>query len=89
MGILTNVIGYAAAVVGTLLMLPQVVKSWRTKSVEDLSLGMTVLYFINCLLWLVYALLIFSLPMIVANAAGLVVSVVQVVLKLKYRQKSV
>jgi len=89
MEILTNVIGYTAAVVGTLLMLPQVVKSWRTKRVEDLSLGMTVLYFLNCLLWLLYGLLITALPMIVANATALVVSIVQVVLKLKYRQKSV
>jgi len=89
MEILTNLVGYTAAAVGTLLMLPQVVKSWRTKRVEDLSLGMTVLYFLNCLLWLLYGLLITALPMIVANATALVVSIVQVVLKLKYRQKSV
>ena len=86
---LANLVGYTAAVVGTFLMLPQVVKSWRTKRVEDLSLGMTVLYFFNCLLWLIYGLLITAFPMIVANAAALVVSIVQVVLKLKYRQKAV
>jgi MtN3 and saliva related transmembrane protein len=88
MEILTNVIGYTAAVVGTLLMLPQVVKSWRTKRVEDLSLGMTVLYFFNCLLWLLYGLLITALPMIVANATALVVSILQAILKLQYGRKS-
>jgi MtN3 and saliva related transmembrane protein len=86
---LANLIGYTAAVVGIFLMLPQVVKSWRTRRVEDLSLGMTILYFFNCLLWLIYGLLITAVPMIVANAAALVVSIIQVVLKLKYGQKSV
>jgi MtN3 and saliva related transmembrane protein len=88
MGTLANVVGYAAAVVGTFLMLPQVIKSWRTKRVEDLSLGMTVLYFFNCLLWLIYALLITAVPMIVANSAGLVISIIQVALKLEYRQNA-
>jgi MtN3 and saliva related transmembrane protein len=85
---LTNLIGYSAAAVGTLLMLPQVVKSRRTIRMEDLSLGMTILYLLNCFLWLLYGLLISSFPMIVANSAGLVISIVQVVLKLKHRQKS-
>ncbi|MGA9365526.1 MAG: SemiSWEET family transporter [Bacteroidota bacterium] len=86
---LANLVGYTAAVVGTFLMLPQVVKSWRTKRVEDLSLGMTILYFLNCLLWLIYGLLITAVPMIVANSTGLVISIIQVALKLKYRQKAV
>ena len=86
---LANLIGYTAAVVGIFLMLPQVVKSWRTKRVEDLSLGMTILYFLNCFLWLLYGLLISSFPMIVANSAALVISIIQVVLKVKYAQKPV
>lgn len=88
MQIFTNVIGYIAVVVGTSLMLPQVVKLWRTKRAADLSLGMTVLYFFNCSLWLIYGLLISATPMIVANGIGLVISVVQVTLKLKYGRGS-
>ena len=85
---LANLVGYSAAVVGTFLMLPQVLKSWRTKRVEDLSFGMTVLYFFNCLLWLIYAILITAVPMIVANSAGLIISIIQVGLKLKYRERA-
>jgi MtN3 and saliva related transmembrane protein len=81
---ITTVIGYAATAVGTVLMLPQVIRSWRTHRVDDLSLAMVLLYLGNCALWLVYGLLINAGPVIVANGAGLVIGVVQLVLKLRY-----
>jgi MtN3 and saliva related transmembrane protein len=84
-----NVVGYGAAVVGTFLMLPQVVKSWRSKRVEDLSLGMTILYFFNCLLWLIYGILLTAAPMIIANSAGLAISIILVGLKLRHGEKPV
>ena len=84
---IVNIIGYAATVVGTCLMLPQVIKSWRTKKVKDISLLMLVFYFFNCLLWGIYGVLIWAMPVIVANAIGFLVSIVQLVLKLKFGKK--
>ncbi|PYU77096.1 MAG: hypothetical protein DMG49_00260 [Acidobacteria bacterium] len=69
---LTLLIGYAAVAVGTTFMLPQILKSWKTKRVDDLSLASVTLYFANS---------------IVANARALVISICQVFLKLKYRVK--
>jgi MtN3 and saliva related transmembrane protein len=83
--VITNIIGYAAVVVGTSLMLPQVVKSFRTKKMGDVSLGTVALYFFNCLLWLIYSWLIQAWPPVVANAIGLAVSVVQIRLKMLYK----
>ena len=82
---LADVVGYAAMIVGTGLMLPQIVKSLQTKRVEDLSLGMVWLYFFSCLLWFTYGILIRASPVVIANGIGLVISVVQVFLRLKYR----
>lgn len=82
--IFTNIVGYTAAVIGTLLMLPQVIKSWRSKKVEDLSFSTVILYFLNCALWLIYGLLIFAYPVIVANGIALVISIIQIFLKIKY-----
>lgn len=84
--IFTNIIGYTAVVVGTSLMLPQVWKAWKTKRVEDLSMGMVILYFFNCLLWLLYGLLLAASPLILANSIALIISIAQVILKLKYRK---
>ena len=82
---LVDVVGYTATIVGTGLMLPQVMKSLQTKKVGDLSLGMVWLYFFNCLLWFAYGILIRAFPVIIANGIGLVISVAQIFLKLKYR----
>ena len=81
----TFLIGYAAVAVGTTFMLPQVVKSWKTKRVDDLSLASVTLYFANSILWLTYGLLIAAWPVAIANALALVISILQVFLKLKYR----
>lgn len=82
---LVDIVGYVAVIVGTCVMLPQIVKSLQTKRVEDLSLGMVWLYFFNCLLWLTYGILIRAPPVVIANSIGLIISVAQVFVRLKYR----
>lgn len=84
---LTSAVGYTAAAIGTFLMLPQVVKSWKTKKVGDLSMGTVVIYFVNCLLWLTYGTLIVAVPVILANSIGLVIGFFQIVIKVKYMEK--
>ncbi len=87
MVIITEIIGFTAAIIGTSLMLPQVIKSIKTKRVDDISFGMLVLYFFNCLLWLVYGTLIIAWPVIVCNFIALIISIVQLILKLKYSSR--
>jgi len=79
-----NLIGYIAAVFGTLILLPQVIKSVKTKSVRDVSLLMLIIYLINCILWVVYGSLITSLPVIIGNSTALSFVVIQLFLKIKY-----
>ena len=82
--LITEIIGFTAAAVGTSLMLPQVIKSIKTKKVDDISSGMLVLYFFNCLLWLTYGILIVAWPLIVCNFIALIISIIQLTLKKKY-----
>lgn len=84
----TAIVGYVASAVGTVLMLPQVVRSWRTRRVDDLSLAMVLLYFVNCVLWLIYGLRIGATPVWLTNTAGLAISIVQVVLKIRYTKRA-
>lgn len=82
--ILINVIGYAAAFFGTILMLPQTYKSYKTKRVSDISMSMLVVYIINCTLWEIYGWLIISYPIILCNAIALVIGSIQIAIKLKF-----
>jgi len=81
---LTDAVGYTGTVVGTFLMLPQVVKSFRAKKTGDVSMGMVILYALNSLIWAAYGWLLPSTPLIVANSIAFVISIIQFVLKLKY-----
>ena len=84
MELMTQIIGFLAAIIGTSLMLPQVFKTFKTKRVDDVSLVMLVLYFLNCLLWLIYGFLISAMPVTLCNSVALVISVIQLTLKFRY-----
>ncbi len=80
----TNAVGYVAAVVGTCIMLPQLIKMAKTRRVGDISLGTIALYCLTCVLWTAYGSLIVSYPVIIANVLGLMIGIAQWVFKKKY-----
>lgn len=86
---LTDMIGYAGAAVGTCIMLPQVYTSYRTKKVDDLSVMTVILYVLNCILWLIYGIRIAAMPAIVANGFGLVISIAQLIVRIKFAARPI
>lgn len=80
-----DLLGYAAAIFATGAFVPQVVKTWRTRSAEDLSYAMLFSHIVGMLLWLVYGVMIGSTPVVVANAVAVMLDVALVVLKLRVR----
>ena len=80
-----DLFGYAGIFTGVAFMVPQVWKTWRTKSVEDLSWGMLILFFFNCIFWFAYGTLIGAFHVAVVNGIAFVVVVIQIVLKFRYR----
>lgn len=82
-------IGFVAGTLTTLAFLPQVIKTWRTKSSNDLSIGTLGMICTGVSLWLVYGLLIGDLPIIAANAVTLVLVASVFVLTLVYRKRDV
>lgn len=76
-------LGYAAAIFATGSFLPQVVKTWRTRSAEDLSWLMLATHIFGLSLWLAYGIAANAAPIIAANAAGVVLDVILIVLKLR------
>lgn len=79
-----DIIGYAATVIGTSLMLPQLFRSWKTKRMKDVSGGTLALYFLNCSLWGVYGVMIGATP-VVANGLGFLISCALLAMKSHYR----
>ena len=59
-----TVLGLLAAFCTTTAYLPQVIKTWRTRSTTDISLGMFLLMVSGLVLWLAYGIILADLPLI-------------------------
>ena len=81
---LTELTGTAAAALTTLSFLPQVVKTWRTRSAADFSWIWVAGFAAGLFLWLVYGLAISSWPLVGAN--GLTLSLVLLIAWIKWRE---
>jgi len=77
-------VGLAAAFCTTVAFLPQVVKTWRTRSTKDISLVMFVVFTTGIFLWLVYGVLLRDVPLIVANGTTFVLSATILYFKLRH-----
>jgi len=79
-----TLLGFLADALTTIAFVPQLVRSWRSRSVKDVSLGMLTIFCAGVFLWLIYGLLIHAWPVIVANVITLVLAGAILILKLKY-----
>ena len=80
-----SILGLIAGACTTISFLPQVIKTWRTRSAKDLSLGMFSFFCFGVLLWLIYGIMVMDIPVIAANFVTLVLSSTLLFLKLKFR----
>lgn len=80
-----DALGFAAATLTTLAFLPQVLKSWRRRAVDDLSLAMLVALNVGIVLWIAYGLAIEAFPLVAANVVTLVFTAILLGLKIGVR----
>ena len=80
----TEVIGLIGATFTTMAFLPQVVKTWKSKSVSDISIGLSLLFTVGTIFWLYYGIMINESPVIISNAITMVLTGSLLILKIKY-----
>ena len=80
----TTMVGFFAGFLTTISFLPQVVKTWKTRSASDLSLGMFSVFSVGVLFWLVFRFLMQEPPMIIWNSVTLILVLAILVMKLKF-----
>lgn len=76
-------LGYVAGFFTTLAFLPQVLKAWRTRSTEDLSWSMLILFSSGVGLWVVYGLMLAEPPIVLFNAITLALTLVLAGIKMR------
>lgn len=81
---LATIVGFAASFCTTAAFLPQVLRTWRSKSTKDISLPTYLAYSVGLALWLIYGLMVRDAPLIVSNAITLVLALTILGLKLRH-----
>jgi MtN3 and saliva related transmembrane protein len=79
-----DILGYTAGIMVVASLLPQTIKSWRTRSTKDLSLWRYIIYCTGLILWVSYAVIIQNGPVAVMNGLGLILALSILYLKLKH-----
>ena len=81
-----DLFGFSAALLTTIAFLPQLYKTWQTKSADDVSLVMLILFITGLVCWIIYGLKIDSIPILVANIITFIFNFSILILKIKYRK---
>jgi MtN3 and saliva related transmembrane protein len=79
-----TLIGYFAGFLTTVAFVPQVLKTWKSKSASDLSLGMFLVFSLGVLCWLIYGIMLVEVPIVFWNTVTLVLALALLIMKLKF-----
>ncbi|MFA6528553.1 MAG: PQ-loop domain-containing transporter [Candidatus Gracilibacteria bacterium] len=80
-----EIVGYIAGALIPFSLLPQVVKSWKTKSTKDISAIWNFVYLSGLILWVIYGFLIASWPVVIMMSVEAGLALFLFVLKVRYR----
>lgn len=80
-----EMVGHTGALLSSITFIPQVHKTWVSKSVKDLSLSMMLIVFSSTIVWLIYGVALNLWPVILANGFICVLSVLLIYFKLTFK----
>lgn len=80
-----QILGLVAGTLTTIAFLPQVVKTYRSRSARDLSLFMFSIFCLGTLLWLYYGILKKDVPVIAANSVTTLLALAILVMKFRFK----
>jgi len=79
-------VGLVAGLLTSIASLPQLIKTWRSRHVRDLSIWQPLLLSVGVGLWLVYGVMIRDMPLILANITPLICNLLLTAMKIRYRE---
>ncbi len=80
--------GFTAAVLTSIAFSPQLIKIFKTKSADDVSLSMLIIFISGLIFWIVYGIKVNSIPVLAANITTLILNISILILKVNYMKKT-
>ena len=79
-----EIIGLIAAIITSTGFLPQIVRGYRTKKLDDVSYFMPIVLAIGMVIWFLYGILLNALAVIGANIFSISCCIALIALKKRY-----
>ncbi len=79
-----ELVGYAGGFLIALALLPQLIKTFKTKSAKDLSFIWTIVLLTGLMLYIIYAAMNTVLPLLVFGTVEAIMVIILIGLKIKY-----
>lgn len=76
--------GLIAGAITSMGFIPQIVRGYRTKKLEDISYFMPTVLAIGMTMWFVYGLLLEALAIMIANTFGVSCCIILIIMKKKF-----
>lgn len=80
-------LGLVGGCLTTLAWVPQLVRTWRTRSARDISLPMLLMLLVGIQFWLTYGLLVGSVAIVASNVVTLVLNLGILSVKLREERR--
>ena len=80
----SEIFGFAAATLSTIAFLPQVIKTWKTRSAKDVSYALLLTFSTGCFCWVIYGYQVDAIPVMIANAFTLTLNLAILAMKLSF-----
>lgn len=82
-----SILGYAAGILTTVAVLPQIIQSWKTRKVKDVSPFMFSLLISGVGLWTIYGIIKNDIPIIIFNGISFLLNGSMLILMLLFKKK--
>jgi len=84
----TELIGLIAGCLVSVSFLPQLIKSWKTKSLNDITYSTTLINVGGQILWITYGIRMQAVSLIIMSSVTLIMTLSLFVLKFRYRNST-
>ncbi len=82
--VLIDLLGYLGGIFLMFSFLPQVIKTWKTKEADQISIMLLILTLISGIFYNLYAIFLWLIPVIIMNSIFILLVCIQLVLTIKY-----
>jgi MtN3 and saliva related transmembrane protein len=81
----TQIVGLFAGICTSSSLLPQLFKTVKEKKADDISKWMLFVLMTGVATWIVYGILRDDLPIIITNSFSLLLNILMIILRIKYK----